>query len=132
MLKLPKIGLLICNSGASNTGYLTGLVATRIIREFGDQVGICSLPSIANHVPRQIALIQMIQYLIVVDGCHNKCASRILSQLNINYQAYINLEELGLKKLGPFTTLEYSDEELEKVYQAIASKVRQLLGVETE
>ncbi len=69
-----------------------------------------------------------IEHLIVVDGCHNKCASRILGQLGISYDAYINLEDLGLKKLGPFTTLEYSEEELEKVYRALASKIRELLG----
>ncbi len=131
-MKLPRMGLVVCNSGGSNAGHLTGLAAIRVIGEFGDRVGVCSLPALANNVPRQAALTKGIKHLIVVDGCHNRCASKILSQLGISYGSYINLEDLGIRKLGPFTTLEYSEEELEKVYQALASKVRELLGEEIE
>lgn len=52
-MKVPKIGLIICNSGTSNSGHLTGLVAFEIIKKFGEErVGICSLPALANGVPR--------------------------------------------------------------------------------
>jgi uncharacterized metal-binding protein len=129
-LNLPRIGLVVCNSGGSSTGHLTGLAAIRVINEFGNRIGICSLPALANNVPRQVALTKSIKHLIVVDGCHNRCASKILSQLGISYDSYINLEELGIKKLGPFTTLDYTEEELEKVYQTLASKVRELLSEE--
>lgn len=126
-MKLPKIGLIVCNSGGSNTGYLTGLAAARIIREFGDQVGICSLPALANNVPRQVRLTKSIKHLIVVDGCRNKCASRILNKLGISYSVYINLEDLGLKKLGPFTTLEYVQEDVDEVYHVLAARVKEIL-----
>jgi len=129
-LNLPRVGLVVCNSGGSNTGHLTGLAAIRVINEFGNRIGICSLPALANNVPRQVALTKSIKHLIVVDGCYNRCASKILSKLGISYDSYINLEELGIKKLGPFTTLDYTEEELEKVYQTLASKVRELLSEE--
>jgi uncharacterized metal-binding protein len=90
------------------------------------------LPALANNVPRQVVLTKNIKRLIVVDGCHNRCASKILNQLGISYGSYINLEDLGIKKLGPFTTLDYTEEELEKVYHALASKVRELLSEEHE
>ncbi|MEM2488145.1 MAG: hypothetical protein QXR44_06090 [Thermoproteota archaeon] len=51
-METPEIGLVVCNSGASNTGQLTGLVALEVVRKLGsDRVGICSLPALANKIP---------------------------------------------------------------------------------
>jgi len=42
-MEVPKIGLVICNSGASNFGRLTGLVAFEIVKKFREEkVEICS------------------------------------------------------------------------------------------
>jgi len=79
------------------TGYLA---ATRTLTEFGEDVGIYSLPAITNKIPRQMAIVKRIPLIIVIDGCHNRCASKILDQLGIHYDEYINLEDLGIKKLG--------------------------------
>jgi len=68
-MKIPKIGLVICNSGSSNSGFITGLAATRVMAEFGEDVGICSLPAIANKIPRQMAMVKRIPHIIVIDGC---------------------------------------------------------------
>ena len=127
-MRIPRVGFVICNSGSSNSGYITGLVATRILTEFGEDAGICSLPAIANKVPRQIAVVKRTPHIIVVDGCHKKCASKILYQLGIHYDASINLENLGIKRLGPFTTLKYHQDDLGKVYRVLASRMRDLLN----
>lgn len=125
---LPKVGLIACNSGASNTGTLTGKVAMEIVKEMGDKVGICSLPALANKVPRQTALVKRIPHLIVIDGCHNECAKRILSILGIDYDVYINLEkDLAIKKKGPFTSFDFIEEELEKTKSYVLEKVKEML-----
>jgi len=88
-----KVGLIICNSGASNTGHLTGLAAVDVVKKLGSQnVGICSLPALANKVPRQTSLVKGIEHLIVIDGCHNECSRKILDDLGIRYDDYLNLE----------------------------------------
>ena len=127
-MRIPKVGLVICNSGSSNSGFITGLAATRVLAELGEDIGICSLPAIANKVPRQVAVVKRIPHIVVVDGCHNSCASKILDQLGIHYDACINLEDLGIKKLGPFTTLKYSQEDLEKVYRVLTLRIKNLLN----
>jgi len=73
--QLPKIGFLVCNSGSSNTGTLTGIVAYGMIKEF-DGIAIFSLPALANRIPKQIALIKKVPRLIVIDGCKNECAKK--------------------------------------------------------
>ena len=126
-MSTPKIGLVVCNSGASNTGHLTGLAALEVVRKLGsEKVGICSLPALANKIPRQTMLVKKIEHLIVIDGCPNECARKILNALGIGYDKYLNLEyDLGIKKLGPFSTMDYSEEDVEKVSSAIMEKIQE-------
>ena len=124
----PKIGLVVCNSGASNTGHLTGLASLEVIKRLGsEKVGICSLPALANNIPRQTMLVKKIEHLIVIDGCRNECARKILNTLGIKYEKYLNLEyDLGINKLGPFSTMNYSREDVEKVSSAIIKKIQEM------
>ena len=116
---IPAIGLLVCNSGASNSGALTGAAAIEVIREFPN-VGIFSLPALANKAPRQLALIKKAPFLLIIDGCKNECSKKIAANLDISYDAYLNLEyDLEIKKLGPFTTLRYSHDDVERVKESI-------------
>lgn len=117
--QLPKIGLLICNSGSSNSGTLTGIVAYGMIKEFAD-VGIFSLPALANRVPKQIALAKKVPRLTVIDGCKNECAKKIAEELGIPYAVYLNLEaDVGIAKIGPFTTMDYSVDDIAKTKDAV-------------
>lgn len=126
-METPEIGLVVCNSGASNTGLLTGLAALEVVRKLGsDKIGICSLPALANKIPRQVMLVKKIKRLIVVDGCRNECSRKILDALGIKYDEYLNLEnDLGIRKLGPFTTMNYSKEDVEKVSLAIMKRIQE-------
>jgi len=127
-MKAPKIGLLICNSGSSNSGTLTGIAAMEVIRGFSsDLVGICSLPALANEIPRQMLTVKNLEYLIVIDGCGNSCAKNMAKKLSLSYDGYVNLEDdLKIKKLGPFSTLQYSDEDVNQVMEAIKETVKQM------
>jgi len=125
--KFPDIGILACFSGASNSGFLTGLAALNILKELGENVvGICSLPSLSNRVERQIAITKRLKHLIVIDGCHNSCSKKIADEIGLKYDAYINLENLSIKKLGPFTTLKYSDRELDVAIKFIKQKIEEI------
>jgi len=128
-MQLPKVGLVICNSGASNSGTSTGMAAMKVVEKLGDVVGICSLPALVNEVSTQTALVKKIPHLIVIDGCPNECAKRIVQRLGISYGSYVNLEyDLGIRKLGPFTTLEYSEDDVERISSAIMERIEKVLG----
>ena len=123
---IPKIGLLACNSWASNTGSLTGAAALEIIKEF-DDVGILSLPSLANRVPRQVAITKKLQHIVVVDGCKNTCAKKVLEKLNLKYDAYLNIEkDIGIKKIGPFSSLQYSQDDVVRVKNEIKKLIEEI------
>lgn len=128
-MALPKVGLFACFSGGSNTGTLAGTAALEVVRRLGSEtVGICSLPAILNQVPRQSALVDRLEKLIVMDGCHNECARQLLAEKGITPDIYLNLEaDLGLRKQGPFTSLDFTDEQVEQVADAIVAAVRKML-----
>ncbi len=131
-MKIPEIGLIVCNSGASNSGHLTGIVAFEIIKKFGEgRVGICSLPALANGVPRQILLVKKIPHIIVIDGCRNECSKKILERIGIEYERYINLEnDFGYKKSGPFTTFGYSENDVKKISLNIIKIIESCLNIQ--
>ena len=112
-MKIPNIGLIVCNSAASNSGMMAGLVAIEAVRRFKDEVSVLSLPTLVNNVLRQSSALKRVKHIIIIDGCHQECARKIAEKLGIKYDAYVKLEyNLGIMKLGPFTTLRYTEENL--------------------
>ena len=124
-MALPKVGLFACFSGGSNSGSLTGMAALEVVRRLGSEmVGICSLPAVLNQVPRQSALVKKIGKIVVVDGCHNQCARKLLAGFGIEPDVYLNLEQdLGIAKSGPFTSLEFTEQEVQTVADALVAAV---------
>ncbi len=122
---LPQVGLFACFSGGSNTGSLTGLAALEVVRRLGgERVGICSLPALLNQVPRQSALVKKIGKIVVIDGCHNACARQLLAGVGIEPDVYLNLEEhLGIAKSGPFTSLAFTDQQVQAVADALVTAI---------
>jgi len=117
--QLPKIGLLVCNSGGSNTGTLTGIAAYGMIKEIAG-IGVFSLPALANGTPEQIALAKKVPRLIVIDGCQSECAKKVADEMDIPYHAYLNLvRDVGIEHLGAFSTMDYSVEDMKKVRNAV-------------
>jgi uncharacterized metal-binding protein len=123
---LAQVGLFVCFSGGSNSGSLTGMAALEVVRRLGgERVGICSLPALLNQVPRQSALVSKIEKIVIVDGCHNQCARQLLASVGIEPDLYLNLEEhLEIGKNGPFTSLEYTDSQVQAVADAIVSLIQ--------
>jgi uncharacterized metal-binding protein len=126
---LPKVGLFACFSGGSNTGSLAGMAALEAVRRLGSEnVGVCSLPAVLNQVPRQSAMVRKMETIVVLDGCHQQCARQLLDRAGIKPALYLNIEtDLGIQKLGPFTSLSFSDEQVNVVTDALVAAIKSTL-----
>ena len=126
MNKLPETCIIACNSLASNTGTIVGISVLRVYKMFQDKIGICSLPALVNEVPRQTLLVRKrIKHIIAIDECRQQCVKNILKRLKIKPDIYINVEkDLGIKKKGPFTSLDYTNEEVNKVVSSLLRKIK--------
>jgi uncharacterized metal-binding protein len=125
---LPRVCLFACFSHGSNTGTLTGLAALEAIRRLGSEVvGVGSMPALLNQVPRQSEMVKNFKKIIIIDGCHQSCARQLLAAVGIKPQAYLNLEtDLGLVKKGPFTSLDFIEEEVKGVAEKIIALIKDL------
>jgi len=64
----------------------------------------------------------------VIDGCHQACARQLLDRVGIRPAVYMNIEtNLGIQKLGPFTSLNFTDEQVNAVADALVTAIRQSL-----
>ena len=67
---------------------------------------------------------------VVIDGCHNECARRLLEQVGIIPDAYLNLEQdLHLNKQGPFTSLDFTSDDVPQVADAITTVITALIDL---
>jgi len=57
--------------------------------------------------------------LVTRVGCHNECTKEILDSLGIKYAEY----DLKIKKLLPFITFKYSEEDVRQVSSAVREKI---------
>ena len=128
-IQLPKVGIFACFSGASNTGSLAGMAMFEVIRRLGSEaVGVCSLPAELNKVSRQSAIVKKIDKIVVIDGCHQECARQLLNEVEIKPAIYFNIEtDLGIQKLGPFTSLSFTEEQVNAAANVLITKIESLL-----
>ncbi len=125
-MPIPPIGVLACNSFSSNSGTLTGLAAIQVLKEFGgERVEFCSLPALAQEVPRQVRIAKKLEHILIVDGCANACAQKTAEKLGWRPSAGLNLErDLQIQKHVPFSTLRYSEDDIPRVAEANREKLR--------
>ena len=98
------------------------------IPQVREKIGICSLPALVNNISRQILLVKKIPHIIVMDGCHNECSKKIVDRIGVRYERYINLEnDFEYKKLGPFTTFEYSENDVKKILSNVIEIIKPYL-----
>jgi len=125
-MKIPRIGLLACNSFSSNSGTITGMAAMQVLKEFvSEKLGLCSLPALMHEVPRPVQIARNMEHMLIIDGCANACARKTAEKLGLTRSAYLNLEHnLKIKKQGPFSTLKYSEDDIKRVADAIRENLK--------
>ena len=110
---MADTAILPCGSIASNTGVIVALATLEVVKS--GRAGALSFPSLANKVRRQFKIAENVRRIIVIDGCKNECARKLADNLGLQYEAYLNLAELGIEKRGPFSSLEFDKEQVKLV-----------------
>ncbi len=119
-----EFAILPCGSVASNTGVIVTLATLEVVKS-GKAVAL-SFPALIHEVKRQLKLAESFKHLIVVDGCKNKCAKKLAEHLRLMYEAYLNLADLEIKKLGPFSSNEYGEEDVKLVKKVLLDIIEEI------
>ena len=123
------LDIILACDGAASVGQVGQEVAVKLTREV-EGARMCCITAIAAESKPHVGIAERARKLIVINGCQNECAKKIaenLGILGISYDAYLNLEyDLGIEKIGSFTTLQYSHDDVERVNESIRNMLRQL------
>jgi len=114
---MVEVAILPCGSVASNTGVTVTLATLEVVR--GRKAEALSFSALSNLVKRQLKIAEGTKRIIVVDGCKNSCDRKLADYLGLQYEAYLNLENLGIKKRGPFSSLEYAEDDVSLVKKVL-------------
>ena len=122
----PRVGIFYCGGAMSSAGELTGVAAFEVLDRLGPQeVGMGCVSALAAGVPKHFRTMQGLERVVVIDGCPNACARKIVEKTGARMDAYINLgKDLKIKKIGPFKPLAYSQEDLDLAVAALLFAVQ--------
>lgn len=128
----PRVGIFFCGGAMSSAGELTAIASFEVLKRLGPkEVGMGCVSALAAGIPKHFKTMQNLERVVVVDGCPNSCAHKVVEKTGSKMDAYLNLgKDLGIKKIGPFKPMEYSPEDFEKAVQAIINKVQRNESIE--
>ena len=118
---VPENALFCCFGCMSSVGTLTGIAMLEAFKKLDkNKNGLFCTSAIAVGVLKHRITTERAKSNIVIDGCYNRCARRILEKEGFKVDKYLNLlKDLKIEKLGPFKTFEYTQEDLDKAVEAI-------------
>lgn len=120
---VPGNAIFCCFGCMSSVGALTGVAMLEAFRKLDkEKNGLFCTSAIAAQVPKHRKTTEQAATITVIDGCANKCATKILEKDGFKVTKSLNLvRDLKIPKVGPFKPFDYSQEDKEKTVEAIVT-----------
>jgi uncharacterized metal-binding protein len=123
----PKM-LPICHKEAENLDIILTCDGAASVGQVGNQVAIeltkkhegarmCCMVAIAAESKTHVEIAKRARKLIVINGCANRCASKVLEKLNIPYAYETIIAQEGVDKLP---TLDFNRADVKRIADKIA------------
>ena len=104
--------LLVCG-GAANVGLAGYLAAVELTRE--GKARMCCITPIGAGIETYIEIAKRAKKLVVINGCQNQCASKVLEQASVKPNRVIVVSEI-IKKIPTF---DISEEDVQLVKRRV-------------
>ncbi len=112
------LDIILACDGAASVGQVGHEVAVELTQK-GDGARMCCLSAVAADSKVHVGIAKRARRLIVINGCSNRCASKILEQKNIPYTYEVTISELDVKKIP---TLDFNRADVERIAKKIADE----------
>jgi uncharacterized metal-binding protein len=118
---VPENAIFCCFGCMSSVGTLTGVAMLEAYKKLDkEKNGLFCTSAIAAGVPKHRKTTDKAKTIIAIDGCYNKCTTKILQKDGIKISKSLNLlQDLKIPKIGPFKPFDYKQEDLERTIAAI-------------
>lgn len=126
---VPENALFVCFGAMSSSGTLTGIAVLEAMKRLDPKkTGIFCSSALAVNVPKHRKTTEAAKRIIAIDGCANRCTSKIIEQAGFKVDRAVNLvKDLSVEKRGPFRPFDYTEEELQRTVEAIINICEGLL-----
>ncbi len=102
------LDIILACDGAASVGQVGHEVAVKLTREV-DEARMCCLSAVAAQSKPHVAIARDARRMIVINGCANRCASKILENMGIKIDYEITIAKEGVDKLP---TLDFDQQDV--------------------
>lgn len=117
-----NLDIILACDGAASVGQVGHAVSVKLTREVAG-ARMCCLSAVAAESKPHVEIAKKARKLIVINGCQNQCASKILERLGIErtYETIIAKEGVDKKP-----TLDFDEDDVERIAEKIRAEVSKL------
>jgi uncharacterized metal-binding protein len=120
-----KLDIILACDGAASVGQVGHQVAVNLTNAH-ETARMCCITAVAAESKAHVDIARRAKKLIVINGCTNRCASKILEKQNIPYAYEIVIAEQDVKKVP---TLDFDMADVDRIAKKIA---KEALGVDSQ
>jgi len=114
-----NLDIIFACDGAASVGQVGNEVAKDLTNR-GVGARMCCTAAVGAGSEVHVNIGKNAKRVIVINGCANKCASKIMEQRGIKVDYEFTISEMGIKKIP---TLDFDPEDVKKIAEIIAEKV---------
>jgi len=112
------LDIILACDGAASVGQVGHEVSVNLTKR-GNGARMCCLSAVAADSKVHVGIAKRARRLVVINGCSNRCASKILEQKNIPYTYEATISELDVKKVP---TLDFNPADVDRIAEKIAEE----------
>jgi uncharacterized metal-binding protein len=113
-----RLNIILACDGAASVGQIGHAVAVRLTNS-NENARMCCITAIAAEISTHVDIARRAKKLIVINGCANRCASKVLERIQVPYHHEVIISSEGVKKIP---TLDFSEEDVIRISDKIAAE----------
>ncbi|MCD6290868.1 MAG: zinc-binding protein [Anaerolineae bacterium] len=114
-----RLAVILACDGAASVGQIGHQVAVDLTNAY-EEARMCCITAVAAESKPHVRIAQRAKKLIVINGCANRCASKVLEKLGISYDYETVISKEGVEKVP---TLDYDEADVKRIAARIAEEV---------
>jgi len=120
-----KLDIILVCDGAASVGQVGHEVGAKLTKDNPTQARMCCLSAVAAGSKPHVEIARKAKRLIAINGCANKCTSKILENLGIKPTFEFTIVNEGVEKVP---TLDFDDADVERIAQKITKTIESATG----
>jgi uncharacterized metal-binding protein len=114
-----NLDIILACDGAASVGQVGHAVAVELTNT-AESARMCCITAVAAESKAHVDIARRARKLIVINGCANRCASKVLERLGIPYTYEMVISKEGVDKVP---TLDFDEEDVHRIAKKITDEV---------